>query len=135
MVTELEQLGSITMARYEQQQQSFQRIVGEESRLRTEIVKLDDHLRTARDRSETDIPLRAIGADIIWQGWVGRRKTELNMKLAQVLAIKEHHLVQVRSAYGKVLVVQELIANAQDEKRKKTSQAQLDRAIEQTLFG
>lgn len=134
-MTDLEQLEAITQARYQQQQQSFQRLVAEENRLRGEIAKLDDHLRRTRNQSEGDVSLRALGADIIWQGWVGQRKAELNIKLAQVLAIKEHHLVQVRTAYGKVMVVEELIATSKKTRQQKSARDQLNRAIDQSLFG
>lgn len=131
---DLKQLEAIVQARYQQQQQSLQRLLAEENRLRGELARLDDHLRNTRDHSEEGIPLRAIGADIIWQRWVGQRKSDLNTQLAKVLAIKEHHLVQVRTAYGKLLVVQELIEKEQRSTRKSKAEDQLARAIDQSLF-
>ena len=126
-MTELEQMEAITEARYQQQQQGFQRVLAEENRL-------DEHLRETRITSHDDTRIRAIGADVIWQAWAGRRKTELNMKLARVLAMKEHHLAQVRRAYGKLLVSRELIAQERDLLKRQKARTELDRAIDQSLL-
>lgn len=126
---QLQQVEAITNARYHKQQQSFQRLVGEECRLRSELAKLDLNFRQAR-RSQVQFEMTTIGADVIWQAWVGKRKAELNMKLAQVLAIKEHHLKQVRVAYGKVIVAGELLTNARQERQDELARKALLRAIE-----
>lgn len=133
-MTELEQLEAITEARYQQQQQGFQKVVAEENRLRSELSRLDQHLRDSQTAIYKDTPMRTIGADVIWQGWVGQRKAELNMKLARVLAMKEHHLKQVRTAYGKLIVAQTLRNDAETALRKDREKAQLNRAIDQTLY-
>lgn len=133
-MTELEQMEAITEARYQQQQQGFQRVLAEENRLRSELMRLDEHLRETRITSHDDTRIRAIGADVIWQAWAGRRKTELNMKLARVLAMKEHHLAQVRRAYGKLLVSRELIAQERDLLKRQKARTELDRAIDQSLL-
>lgn len=131
-IDQLHQIEAITDARYQQQQQRFQRLVGEEHRLRAEIEKLDANFKRTR-KAHVQFEMTTLGADIIWQGWVGKRKAELNMKLAQVLAIKEHHLKQVRTAYGKVLVARELLDNAKQGKRERTAQSELLRAIDMSL--
>ena len=133
-VTELEALLAITQVKYDQQQQSFQKLVSEENRLRTELMRLDGTARQAQNGHEGEAEMRAIGADIIWQGWVARTKTELNLKLAQVLALKLHHLAQVKNAYGKVLVVKELLGQACVSARDKKAHAALAQAIDYTLL-
>jgi len=133
-LTDLQQLEAITQAKYDQQQQSFKRIQAEENRLRSELARLDDMLQQSNDAGTQVGEMRAIGADIIWQGWVGRSKTELNLKLAQVLAIKEQQLHQVRQAYGKLQVVQQLIAEAQRGLRKRKGQSQLELATNIALL-
>lgn len=131
---DLEVLLTITQAKYDQQQLSFQKLVAEENRLREELAKLDRAARDARAEPGGTTEMRAIGADIIWQGWVARSKTQLNLKLAQVLALKLHHLEQVKQAYGKVLVVHELLARTTKDIGHKAADAALARAIDYTLF-
>lgn len=129
---ELATLAQLTRAGYAREKHKLQHILAEEAALRTELARLDD--MNSRAQEKTDESLRAIGADIIWQGWVGRAKTRLNMKLARVLAKKEHHQTLVRKAYGKVLVTDELVTRAQKDGQKREATRALDQAIDQSLF-
>lgn len=131
---DLATLLTITQAKYDQQQQSFQKLVAEENRLRGELARLAAALKQSQTEPEQESDMRAIGADILWQGWVGRSKTQLNLKLAQVLALKSHHLAQVKQAYGKVLVVKELQENAAGKTATKKANAASALAIDQALF-
>ncbi|SDF08870.1 hypothetical protein [Sulfitobacter delicatus] len=132
-LNELRELEAITKAKYDQQQQSFRRIQSEENRLRAELRKLDEMLLSSNNTDVRIGEMRAIGADVIWQGWVGRSKTELNLKLAQVLAIKEQQLQQVRQAFGKLQVAQQLITETNDDQRKKKGQSRLELAMDTAL--
>ncbi len=131
-MTDLDTLQEITRAQYDRQRQSFQKILAEETALRDELARLD--ALNAQARADTDQTQRALGADLMWQGWVGRAKTQLNMKLARVLAVKEHHQIMVRKAYGKVLVVEELQTDAKKQKNQRTAKRALDQAIDGSLF-
>ena len=130
---DLEDLQQITQAHYEKCQQSFAKIVTQENKLREELARLDALNRSARPPEPTLTHRNAIGADVIWQGWLGRAKTALNLKLAQVLATKEYHLIQVRRAYGKVLVLQEMQQKQRNIARKFESEKLLGEAIVQAI--
>lgn len=118
--------------KYRREQESFGRLLEQERRLRASLAQLDTYL--FESQTSTDTPQKAIGADVVWQAWIGRNKRALNMQLAQVLAVKERHIAQVRHAYGKVLVTDELHAQTRREGKAKMAQAQLDRAIASMLF-
>ncbi|MGJ8617925.1 MAG: hypothetical protein ACSHWS_13880 [Sulfitobacter sp.] len=133
-VAELTALLKITQAKYDQQQQSFQKLVAEENRLRRELARLDTAVKRSQSEPEGETEMRAIGADIIWQGWVAQSRTQLNLKLAQVLALKLHNLVQVKQAYGKVLVIQELQEKATVRAAAKRTNAALALATDQMLY-
>lgn len=131
---DLDDLATVTEARYEQRRQSFARLVAEENRIRGELAHIDEMDLASRDDSPGAIPMRAIGADVIWQGWMGRARASLNMELARVLAVKETHLLEVRRAYGKVLVVRELRADLIQRRQKETAASALAAAIDQSLM-
>lgn len=133
-VAELTALLKITQAKYDQQQQSFQKLVAEENRLRRELARLDTAVKRSQSEPEGETEMRAIGADIIWQGWVAQSRTQLNLKLAQVLALKLHNLAQVKQAYGKVLVIQELQEKATVRAAAKRTNAALALATDQMLY-
>lgn len=108
-ISDLAELLNITQVKYDRQQQSFQKLVAEEARLRNELARLNISVRQAQLNPENHDKMRAIGADITWQGWIARSRTQLNLRLAQVIALKLQQLTQVKTAYGKVLVVKELL--------------------------
>lgn len=131
---DLADLAQITQAKYAQRQQNLARLNAEEKRIRDALARLSDMDKSNRTTAPDVIPMRAIGADVLWHGWMGRSKSALNMELARVLAVKEHHVAEVRRAYGKVLVVDELRDQQRADRRKDTQKAQLERAINQSLW-
>jgi hypothetical protein len=130
-LTDLIMMQKLVEIKYQQQQQSFARLMTQENRLRLSLKQLDQQL--ADSRSNNDTKQQAIGADILWQAWIGRKKRELNLKLAQILAVKERHVAQVREAYGKVLVTKELFGKESAVVKQEMAQSELDRAISSTL--
>ena len=134
-MTELKELATIQELvdiKYRQQQESFARLMAQEHRLRRSLVQLDEHLSASRNSGDTQ--QKVIGADVLWQAWIGRKKRELNMQLAQILAVKEKHIAQVRTAYGKVLVTDTLYETLKKGHAQKKAQSELNRAITSMLF-
>lgn len=132
-LTDVQMMKTLVDIKYRQEQESFERLKAEEDRLRAGLRKLD--IQMLESRSSGDAQQRAIGADVQWQAWIGRKKRELNMRLAQVLAIKERHIAQVRKAYGKVLVSTELLDQLQADTRMQKAQSDLDRASNAFVAG
>ncbi len=130
--SELPALLSIMQARYQSEQQAFQKLVAEENRLRSDLRQIDAQARESDHGSNAG--MRAIGADVIWKAWVGKTKRALNIQLAQVLAQKEHHIQKVKKSYGKVLVTQELQSDFIAQNAKDKTRNALSRAIEQSLY-
>lgn len=131
-IDDLATMKTLVSIKYQQQQESFARLLAQENKLRNSLLQLDAHLTESRNSDDTS--QKAIGADVVWQAWIGRKKRELNMQLAQVLAVKERHVAQVRYAYGKVLVTDALFTQVKAEVSQKKAQSQLDRAITSMLF-
>lgn len=130
---DLTKLLMICETRYAQTQQEFTKLCAEEHRLRAEIDRLSSMGQQAQVPTVEVAEMRAIGADVIWQGWLGRAKTALNMSLAQILAAKESHIGEVRTAYGKLLMVKKLLSDMKMEKRKNTNNIELANAIEMSV--
>ena len=130
---ELNQLADVVQAKYEQQQQRFAGLIARENQLRAELKRLDDMRRNTNAPAASLTQMKAIGADVLWLGWVGRSKKALNIQLAQILAQKEYHLKAVRMAYGKLLVVQEMRDDAKMKALRQSAQGQMDQAIRQSL--
>ncbi|KIN74574.1 hypothetical protein [Sulfitobacter guttiformis] len=131
ILSDLAMMQKLVDVKYRQQQESFGRLILQENRLRSSLRQLDENL--AESRAIHDEPLRAIGADIAWQAWVGRKKRELNLQLAKILAVKERRISQVRKAYGKVLVTNSLIDQVGKEQSQKKVCSELASII--SVFG
>ena len=99
---QLEQLRSL------KSQKALAEITAEESRLRTQIRTLQQHRRNSHDPDPGLMPMRAIGADILWQGWIDRTQSDLNMDLARVLARKAPIAKRARKDIGRRDVVSEM---------------------------
>lgn len=130
---QLKQIAELTAADYRLKEQSFQKIVAEENAIRADLAKLDARLRASRGDNQ-DIKMKSLGADILWQSWVGQRKTELNMKLARVLAVKEQHVGAFRKAFGRKQVSHQMLDEAHQKKQRARAKLSLDQAIELAVF-
>lgn len=125
----LDQMAAVTEAQYLQEHAKVKPILDREAELRGQLAKLDSQIRDTRTQADGDHSMRALGADLLWQGWHTRTRRELNMQLAQVTAQKLTAMDKLRAAFGRKHAVETM---ARDE-RKKVKQ---DRAkkLEQTLL-
>jgi len=133
-MADLENLRQVCEARYTITQQAFATLQAEERRLQDELSRLAEMAQHSDTLNDRPLQMRAIGADVLWHGWLGRARSDANIKLAQVLTAKEKHMDAVRKDYGKLLMVQKLLADAKTEARKKSSASALTRAIDMSMI-
>ena len=97
-------------------------VLAEEGRLRRELADLDGHrLRNAALPAPDMAGLRAVGAEVLWQGWVGRMRADLNARLARVLAQKEAQMDALREAFGRAEAARGLLEDARVAARKQAA--------------
>ena len=115
----LPQLGQITDALLAAEQAKLRDIVQREAELRRALGDLDRHRRDNLALPAADLAApRALGADLVWQGWVGRTRARLNTELAQVLVAKAGHMAGLRRAFGRSVAMDQLISDAEAPQRK-----------------
>ncbi len=131
--SELEQLLFVSQLQYDRQKQTYTRIIGEEARLRYELERLSALGKPKKDVAENLTSMRAIGADLLWQGWLGRSKADVNMKLARVLAKKAYEQEKVRKAFGKLIALEKLAKQENDTQLKRRQKHELGAAITSSL--
>ena len=133
-MSDFNRLHSITDAMYLKAQQSLRAILQREAHLRGELRKLDSNAQAVRaDHKPTIGDMRAIGADLLWEGWLVKTRAQLNLELARVLAQKEQNIGRVRKAFGKKTVSEKLFQLASNEKAKAARHRALDQAIGHSL--
>ncbi len=105
---QLLEIEKIFEVQYEKKQKEFRKLILQEAQLRSDIAELDSRHQESCKIDSARFEMRSIGADVAWNAWVGRQKTQLNIELAQVLAVKDRNLKQVREAFGKLSVTRDL---------------------------
>lgn len=108
----LKGLTSGLRAKYELEKARAQPVLDEEARLRSELRKLDQHEQLSRSQDQATDLLRPFGGDVLWASWLARQRRELNMELARTLAARAGHLHQMKQAYGRLLVAEQLEKSA-----------------------
>lgn len=126
----LQQMAAVTEAQYLKEHAKIKPILDHEARLRGQLSRLDDQVREARSEVQGDIPMKALGADLVWQGWHTNTRRNLNMQLAQVTARKLMAMDRLRKTFGRKTAVSDM---AKAEKlRLKTARA---KSLEEQLLG
>ena len=129
---QLEQLNELLVIKLRVEERAYNRLIARETVIRGDLERLSDQARQAQET--TTVEMKAIGADISWQAWLGRSAAALNLQLAEVLAQKGSYVEQVRKAHGKVSISEELLAKEQAERRQMRAKKSLDDLANQ-FFG
>lgn len=114
----LDDLARLTTAVWQAQEARLKRIAQAEAALRADLDRLDRQRRqAARLPAETLTDARRLGADMLWQGWAGQRRADLQTRLAQVLAQKGEALQALRQANGRHFAAARLLADSEARRR------------------
>ena len=110
---DLTDMAQVTAALFEAEQAKLRDLLQREAELRRALDTLDRHRRDASSLPPSDLNApRAVGADLLWQGWVGRKRAELNTQLAQVLVRKAGRMADLRRAFGRKAAIDRLCDDA-----------------------
>lgn len=107
-------LAELTDAVYRSRLSGMQKVLEQEARLRQNLQRLEQMSIDDESLEQHAMAMRAIGADLLWQGWVARRKSELNIKLANVLAQKSVMSRDLALAFGRAQVAEQLMERERD---------------------
>ena len=134
-MTKLYRLSQLMELQYQHDRQHLQSIIDQETALRSELATLQEHSDASNSAGFDDnTEMRSMGADVIWEQWLERSKTTLNMKLATVLAAKEERLGRVRQSFGKRQVAKAQADKSRDTSKAKVRKQQLESTISQELL-
>lgn len=117
----LRDLASLTDALYRAELTKVEKLNAREASLRRDLAELEMRRRTSRNLPHTELaPVRQIGADVFWEGWLSRTRADLNTQLAQVLANKAHMMAGLRRAYGKQAAAAALLEQSEKAKNQRS---------------
>lgn len=125
----LDQLAAVTAAQYMQEHAKVQPTLAREAELRGQLTQLNTQVQAAREQGQDDHAMKALGADLLWQGWHSRTRRQLNVDLAKTTAQKLRMMDQLRLAFGRKHAV-ETMASAERKRRKaELAKAQMNRLL------
>ncbi|KIC20644.1 hypothetical protein [Leisingera sp. ANG-Vp] len=126
----LDQMAAVTAAQYMQEHAKVQPVLAQEAQLRGQLAKLNEQVQAAREQADGDHAMKALGADLLWQGWHTRTRRQLNLELAQATAKKLRMMDQLRKAFGRKHAVETMAAAERKRHKAEQSKAQMNRLLE-----
>ncbi len=128
---ELNSIETLLEIKFQERQRVFAKFASVEAKLRDDLAKLDRMAKASEESGHTQ--MKAIGADVVWQAWLGRTRTSLNIELAQALAQKEAMKGRVKKDYGKLLACRGLLGKARKQANKAAQTKRLSQTMEQQV--
>lgn len=126
----LDQMAAVTAAQYMQEHAKIQPVLAREAQLRGQLAKLNDQVQAAREHADGDQAMKALGADLLWQGWHTRARRELNQELAKATAQKLRSMDQLRKAFGRKHAVETMAADEHKRHKAEKAKALMARLLE-----
>ncbi len=121
MSKQMNALTQITDALFQVEQAKMQRIAADEKSVRQALSNLDAQYNNALGDASDMMAVRALGADLLWQVWVGRKRANLQLELAKILVRKAQAAEGLRHAFGKNHVATQLHQQETTRSRQKAA--------------
>lgn len=111
----------------------MRRLTDEETRIRADLAALDAGRREAQALPADALAApRSVGADMLWQAWIGRRREDLQIRLARILARKGAAMRGLQVAHGRCEAAESLHERARSARTEGQEKARI--AQQQSLF-
>lgn len=112
----MQNITHLTDALYQAQLAKLQDVLTEEQTLRGALADLEAGQKHVRHLDAPGLgQMRQIGADIIWQGWVDRRRRDLQAQLARCLVRKNRLMGHIQKAFGRKSAADQMQADARSK--------------------
>ena len=106
----IDQMSDVMRVLYDREFRAISSILVEESKMRSNLTRLEAQISRNRGACANDQMLLSVGAQLLWQGWTTRTHRQLNTELAQVMARKLVALDRVRIAFGRQRAVEMMMS-------------------------
>ncbi len=101
MSSDIDELLKVTALMRERALESYRRDVAEEARHQGELDRIDGLRQQSFDDRESVDTRRLLGADTLWQGWLSKRRGEINRAIAMSRAKQAHSMATARLAFSR----------------------------------
>lgn len=118
MNSEIDNLLQVTALLRERALESYRRDLNEERMHQGELDRIDGLRQQSFDNDDSLDTRRMLGVDTLWQGWLSRRRGEINRAIALSRAKQAHSMAAARLAFSRDEAAKSV---ASDEKKKRKS--------------
>ncbi len=108
-------------------------VLAREADIQKDLARLDRMQKSNRDGGDDHRHLRAIGADMLWQEWLARTRTELLRSLSEARARKLRVMTGARRAFGRKQAV-EILATEIAHQRRATACKKAGEVLQQQML-
>lgn len=130
MSSEIDDLLRVTALLRERALESYRRDLSEEMRHQGELDRIDGLRQQAFDDRESVDPRRLLGADTLWQGWLSKRRGEINRAIALSRAKQAHSMASARLAFSRDEAAKD-VSNQEKLKRRTERMAREETQLEE----
>lgn len=115
MSEDLKALLNVTSLMRERALEGYRRDRAEETGLAAELGRIDAMRQAAHAQTDSLDTRRLMGADTLWQGWLARRRGEINREIALSRAKQAHSLVAARKAFSRDEAARSLVEQSRTD--------------------
>ncbi|MFW8593761.1 hypothetical protein [Cribrihabitans neustonicus] len=126
----LDQMAAVTAAQYLQEHAKVKPVLAQEAKLRGQVAKLNAQVQEARAQADGDHAMKALGADLLWEGWHTRTRRQLNVELAQATAQKLRAMDKLRKSFGRKHAVESMAKAERARLKAAKAKALMERLLE-----
>ncbi|KAA8609833.1 hypothetical protein AL036_01730 [Salipiger aestuarii] len=101
MSSEIDDLLRVTALLRERALESYRRDLSEEMRHQGELDRIDGLRQQSFSDHDSVDPRRMLGADTLWQGWLSKRRGEINRAIAMSRAKQAHSMAAACLAFSR----------------------------------
>jgi hypothetical protein len=119
-------LAQVTRIHLEMTLEKHRRSRAESDRLDAERGQIDALRHAAQQDGGAVTARQILGADTLWQGWLARRRAEIQRQSALARALEEETRQQARLAFSRNAAAQRLIEEDRVARQRRIDQAEAD---------
>lgn len=117
MSSDIDELLRVTALLRERALETYRRDLNEERLHQGELDRIDGLRKQAFDERESVDTRRMLGMDTLWQGWLSKRRGEINRAIALSRAKQAHSIASARLAFSRDAAANE-VAGKERQARK-----------------
>ncbi|WP_417718783.1 hypothetical protein [Salipiger sp.] len=107
--------------------ESYRKLLAEEAQLKAERDQIDAMREAARSEAANFGAGRMVGADVLWQGWLSRKRSELNQAIIMARVKQAHGVTAAQYAFARDKAARDVAESTQRETKRRRMAEEEDR--------